>query len=258
MRYNKTNLVLYILTILCIFIPPLSSVPFDPRETPRVVFEVLSKTAGAYTWLSPLVHVATLTLLYLLYRDGERYGRMVAAFFGALFTFFAFGQNIAVTEDYGLVVITSNLTITLIVGIFWLMEALRPRNSYVFSRLPLWRYWVVPFSILAFWFPLGSDLGPDFNPLLLLTSDFGVTVCPTAPVAIALLTLVYPDVNARLLAVTSLVGFMLGLFNVMSLVVMPGYTTWLLVLHMPLILISFYGLAMPFLIKGTHTSELKI
>ena len=257
MRYNKADLVLYFFIILCVFIPPISSTPFDPRDTPKVIFEVLSKTAGAYTWLSPVVHVATLTLLYLLYRDGQRFGRMVAAFFGALFTFFAFGQNIAVTESFGLVVITSNLTITLIVGILWFMEALRPRNSYVFSRLPLWRYWVVPFSILAFWFPLGPDLGPDFDPLLLLTSDFGVTVCPTAPVVTALLTLINPDVNARLLTATSLVGFMLGPFNVMSLVVMPGYTTWLLVLHMPLILVSFYGLIIPFLVKSIHPSDLK-
>ena len=149
-------------------------------------------------------------------------------------------------------VLTGNLVLISIVGIFWLHEACRPKNDYAFQRTSMWRYWVVPFAILAFWFPVGLDLMPKLDPLLLLTSDFGIYFCPTAPVAIALLSLIYPHVNRRLLVVTSLVGLILGIFNVMSFFTMSGYTPWMLFLHTPLIIISLYGLLLPRLVSANR------
>jgi hypothetical protein len=128
-------------------------------------------------------------------------------------------------------------------------ETLRPRNEYLFQRLPAWRYWVLPFAFLAFWFPVNADLTPNLSPLLLLTSSYGVAFCPTAPVVIAILTLVYPRVNRLLLGATSFAGLLIGLFNVMSLMVMPGYTPWMLVLHTPLIFISVFGLLIQRLVE---------
>jgi hypothetical protein len=79
--------------------------------------------------------------------------------------------------------------------------------------------------------------------------------CPTAPVVIALLTLIYPSVNKPLLRVTSFVGLIIGLFNVMSFFVMPGYPLWLLILHTPLIFISLYGLLLPLIVKNNIPSH---
>jgi hypothetical protein len=200
-------------------------------------------------WLSPIVHVTTLALLVIVHRFGPGWGRVFDAHFGILFLFFAFGQNIAVTEHYGLTVITGNLIMILIVGILWMWETLRPRNEYLFQRLPAWRYWVLPFAFLAFRFPVNADLTPNLSPLLLLTSSYGVAFCPTAPVVIAILTLVYPRVNRLLLGATSFAGLLIGLFNVMSLMVMPGFTPWMLVLHTPLIFISVFGLLIQRLVE---------
>jgi len=253
MRERK-SLVLFIVLFLCIFLPPITSKPFPSQETPLVIRDVIIQTT--YLWLSPIVHVATIILLIALYRYGPKIGRIADAYFGILFLFFAFGQNIAVTENYGLAVVTGNLVLVLIVGLFWMWEVFRPRNEYVFQRLPLWRYWVIPFSILAFWFPLNPDASPNFSPLLLLTSSFGVQVCPTAPVVIAILTLIYPRVNRYILTVTSFVSLLIGLFNVMSLFVMPGYTLYVLILHTPLIFISIYGLLIPMVVKKNTRSDL--
>jgi hypothetical protein len=107
----------------------------------------------------------------------------------------------------------------------------------------------VPFAVLAFWFPYGPGLLPDFNPLLLLTSDFGVLFCPTTPVVLALLTLMYPQVHRRVLTVTSLVGLLIGLFNALAVFTMPGYTLWMLFLHTPLLFISVYGLIIPWVVR---------
>jgi hypothetical protein len=108
---------------------------------------------------------------------------------------------------------------------------------------------------LAFWSPIDAQLNPDFNPLLLLNSSFGVMYCPTTPVILALLTLVYPRVNAHVLRTTSFVGLIMGLFNVMSYFIMPGYTIWNLVLHTPLIFISLYSLLIPILVKTDLSSQ---
>jgi len=253
MRERK-SLVLFIVLFLCIFLPPITSKPFPPQETPLVIRDVIIQTT--YLWLSPIVHAATIILLIALYRHGPKIGRIADAYFGILFLFFAFSQNIALTENYGLAVVTGNLVLVLIVGLFWMWEVFRPRNEYVFQRLPLWRYWVIPFSILAFWFPLNPDASPNFSPLLLLTSSFGVQVCPTAPVVIAILTLIYPRVNRYILTVTSFVSLLIGLFNVMSLFVMPGYTLYVLILHTPLIFISIYGLLIPMVVKKNTRSDL--
>jgi len=90
---------------------------------------------------------------------------------------------------------------------------------------------------------------------LLLNSSFGVMYCPTAPVLIALLTLIYPRVNTYVLRTTSFVGLIIGLFNAMSYFIMPGYTLWNLILHTPLIFISLYGLLIPILVKKNLSSQ---
>jgi hypothetical protein len=233
----------------------LDALPFRQQDVSLVIKEVLIKTSSAYLWLSPFVHVVTVALLVALYLYGSRAGRIVDAFFAVLFLFMAFSNHIAVTDTYGLAVVTGNLVPIFIVGVFWVWEVYWPRNDYVFERLPAWRYWVLPFAFLAFWSPVNAQLNPDFNPLLLLNSSFGVMYCPTTPVIIALLTLIYPNVNTHVLRVTSFVGLMVGLFNVMSYFMMPGYTLWNLFLHTPLALISLYGLLIPPLAIRTGRSS---
>jgi len=249
MNGSRKNLLVFVVLFLCIFLPPITTVPFTAQETMLVIRDVFIQTSVAYLWLSPVIHLTTIILLIALYRYGPKIGRVIDAYFGILFLFTAFSNHIAMTENYGLVIITGNLIPIFIVGLFWMWEVFRPRNEYVFQSLPVWRYWVVPFAILAFWFPINTDLSPNFSPLLLLTSSFGVMFCPTTPVVIAILTLIYPRVNMHLLRVTSFVGSLIGLFNAMSLFIMPGYTLWNLILHTPLIFISIYGLLITRILK---------
>jgi hypothetical protein len=233
------------LIVISVFLPPLSSVAFDQSETPSVILEVIQAASRSFGRFSPIVHISTVAVLLLLAAYGKRAGRIFDAHFAAVFTLIAVTNNLVVTKTYGFVVLTGNFVPFLIVAIFWIWETYRPRNIFEFPRLAAWRYWVVPFAILAFWFPVSQEGSPDFNPLLLLTSDYGVTFCPTTPVVLAILTLIYPTVNRELLAVTSLAGLLIGIFNAMSVFIMPGYTFWLLVVHVPLIVISLYGLVLP-------------
>jgi hypothetical protein len=249
MKESRKTLLVLIALLFCVFLPTLATVPFAQEESTLVIRDVFMQTSIAYLWLSPIIHVITVVLLVALYLYGSRIGRVADAFFGILFLFFAFGNHIAVTENYGLVVLTGNLVPILIVGLLWMWEVHKPLNKYVFQRLPAWRYWVLPLVFLAFWSPINAELNPDFNPFLLLTSSFGVMYCPTTPLIVAVLTLIYPRVNIFLLRITSFVGLLIGLFNAMSFFMMPGYTLWNLILHTPLIFISAYGLLIPVLVN---------
>ena len=242
-------MLILVVLLICSFLPVITASPFPQQDSSLVIKEVLMKTSVAYLWLSPIVHIVTVALLVALVLYGSDVGRVGDAFFAVLFLFIAFSNHIALTDTYGLAVVTGNLVPVLIVGLFWIWEVYKPKNDYVFKRLPAWRYWVLPFAFLAFWSPIDAQLSPDFNPLLLLNSSFGVMYCLTTPVIIALLTLICPRVNAQVLRVTSFVGLIIGLFNIMSYFTMPGYTLWNLILHTPLVLFSLYGLIIPFLVK---------
>jgi hypothetical protein len=232
----------YAAVVVSNFLPMLVSVPYGLEEMMLVIRDVFVVASVSWLWVSPVIHIATVVLLLVVVWRGEIFGRVFSGFWGVLFVFFAVANHVAVTGSYGLVVITSNLVMILVVGVYWFWEVARPRNVWVFRRLAWWRYWVIPFAVLAFWTPMNVDLTPNFSPVLLLTSEYGVMLCYTTPVALALLTLIYPRVNVELLRITSLAGLIIGLFNIMAYFMMTGYTLWNLVLHTPLIFISLYGL----------------
>lgn len=244
---------LYALLVLSSFLPSITEVPHDPQQTGAVIAAVLSVSSIAYTWLSPLFHVATLLLLVGTYYR-KQIGRILSFFFGVTLLFAAVTQHIAYTQDYGLAIITSNLVLMSIVAAFWFAEAYKPKNEYVFGKLRAWRYWVIPFMILAFWFPISATLEPDFSLLLLLTSTYGIMFCPTVPVMLGLLTLAYPRVDKRLLTMTGLAGLIIGFWNATGVFLIPGYTYWMAFLHTPLILISAYSLLIGRIIKTDTTS----
>ena len=251
MSEGRKFLLIFVALFLCVFLPTYASVPFEQQDMMLVIRDVFIQTSVAYLWLSPIIHLVTIILIIAIFRYGNKTSRIADAFFGVLFMFLALSNHVAVTENYGLVVITGNVAQIGVVALLWLWDAWKPRNEFVFQRLSLWRYWVIPFAILAFWSPINADLSPNFSPLLLLTSSFGVMFCPTTPVVIALLTLIYPKVNKYVLGVTSFVGFLIGIFNVLSLIIMPGYSVWNFVLHLPLIFISLYGLLITKIVKKT-------
>ena len=255
METKWKTLLFYVLLILCSFLPLLTLIPYAPWERGLVMFELFMTASLSYPlWLRGFLHIFTLILALLLIPYGLRLGRFASAYFGILFFFYAITQNIAVLPSYGLAILLGNLVLLAILGSFWVWEAYRPQNEYVFIRLPWWRYWPIPFLVLAFWFPYGAGLLPDFNPLLLVFSDFGVTFCATAPLIIALLTWIYPKVNRRLYMLTCFIGALIGIFNILAPFTMPGYSLWMLFLHTPLIFISFYGLLLPRILASSSST----
>lgn len=226
----------YLLLTILYFIPPYTSKGYNPEETQNVVLEVLGHSLQSYVWLAPLFHIITIGLVVCLIIFRDRITRIFSAYVGINFLFIAFIQPIAVTDKYGLGVLVGGIICFSIVGIFWIWEAIVKKNDLTSPEIPLWKLWVIPLAVLAFWAPLE----PEFNPIYLLTSYYGLAFCLTTPVVLAILTFYHPKVNIATLRVTSFMGILLGILNIS--LVFTGANIWISgVLHVPLLTISIYG-----------------
>ena len=135
--------------------------------------------------------------------------------------FFALYHGIGKTEKYGLVI---------------------HRNNFSNRKQPFWKYWIVPLVLFAFWCPANMQTRmPDFNPIYLFTQ--GLAFCLMAPLYIGMLTIYYPFINLVTLRITSIAGLGAALLNMyLQFIIYPDVLWWFGVLHLPLLVISLYGL----------------
>jgi ABC-type proline/glycine betaine transport system permease subunit len=84
------------------------------------------------------------------------------------YVLFAFLQNIAVTEKYGLGIVTINFLMFLVVAALWFWEVHCQEERLYSTKTAIVEILGVPFAFLAFWYPVNMNtLRPDFNPLYL-------------------------------------------------------------------------------------------
>jgi len=202
----------------------------------------------SYSELYPIFKIVPVVLIALIIVFRNRFRRLFNLYVALSYILFAFGQNIAVTEKYGLSICTINLIMFPAVAGFWIWEAIVLQNDFSPAKIPFWRYWVVPLAFLAFWYPLNNQTCmPDFNPAYLFTNGAGIAFCTMTPVYVGLLTIYYPRVNIATLRITGLIGLMIGIYNMITnFFVNPGRLWWNGVLHIPLLIVSLYGLVLSF------------
>jgi hypothetical protein len=224
-------------------IPPYASKGYKIEEWGDVIMHTLGNAiVYQYSELYPVFKVIPIILLVCIFVFRNKVAHLFAIYVGISYMLFAIGQSIAITEKYGVSICTINVVMFLIVAAFWVWEAVVLQNDYTFRKLPIRRYWVVPLAVLAFWAPAGRGR-PDFNPILLFTNGAGLAFCLMTPVFVGLLTLYWPGVNMPAMRVTSLVGFIIGLYNMYAnFGINPARRWWNGVLHIPLLVISLYGL----------------
>lgn len=232
--------------LLQFVVPPYASRGYKfPEEWGNVIAAAL-RYAFIYSHsdLFPVFKIIPVILIVLIIVLRNRVTRFFNIYVAFSYVLFAFGQNIAVTEKYGVAICTVNVIMFLAVACFWAWEAIALQNNFSPSKIPIRRYWIVPLMFLAFWYPAGFEtMKPDFNFLGLFTNVAGVTFCMMTPVYVGLLNLYWPNVNISTLRVTSLVGLIIALYNVLlNFCIDPGLLWWNGVLHIPLLSISLYGL----------------
>uniref|UniRef100_A0A7V0Z808 Uncharacterized protein n=1 Tax=candidate division WOR-3 bacterium TaxID=2052148 RepID=A0A7V0Z808_UNCW3 len=236
----------FLFFILLQFIPSYTSKGHEWAEEGMVIREIFSNgIVFNCTALYPIFKIAPIILVIFILFLRNKVAPLFSVYVAITYVLFAFLQNIAVTEKYGLGIVTRNLVMFLIVATFWFWEALAKKNDFIPQKQPLWKYWVVPLAFLAFWFPLNPDtLTPDFTPIYLLTNVAGLAFCMMTPVYLAILTLYHPRINLSTLMITRLVGIIIGFYNMLNFINPERW--WLVTLHIPLLIISIYGFILSF------------
>ena len=236
----------FLIFVLIQFVPPYASKGYKfPEEWSNVIKQALSNPiVYSYSELYPIFKIIPIILLIAIIVFRNKVARLFSIYVSISYVLFAFGQSIGVTEKYGVAICPINVIMFLTVAAFWIWEAVVLKNNFTPSKQPIWKYLVVPLALLAFWYPIDLRTAkPDFNPVYLFTNGAGLAFCTMTPIYVGLLTLYYPKVNIATLRVTSLVGLIIGLYNMhLNFIVRPSTLWWNGVLHIPLLVISLYGL----------------
>ena len=235
-----------IFILIQFIIPPYASKGYKLGEQGMVIGEILGHPiAHNFTKLYPVFKIIPIILVISIFFLRNKVTRLFSFYAAISYVLFAFLQNIAVTEKYGLGIVTINFLMFLVVAALWFWEVIARKNDFTPRKQPLWKYWVVPIAFLAFWYPLNMNtLRPDFNPLYLFTNMAGLAFCMMTPVYLGILTLFYPRVNIAALRVTSLVGIIIALYNIIAIFPNLRVLWWNGVLHIPLLAISIYALVL--------------
>lgn len=233
----------YLLILILFFLPSYSQQPLESaQESSNLIVEVLKNPLIlSYDFIASASKILFLISLILL----PMFPKKLSYYFSALTTILllaiAVFQNMGRTDTYGLAVIIGNLVIQMIVVIFWLFELFIRKNKFIRKIKPSLRWWIIPLAVFAFWMPVSSEIKPDFNLLYFLNNESILTYCMITPVIITILIIFFPNINISVLRITSFVGILFGIVNMLTWFVLNPSFWWMGVLHIPLMAISTYG-----------------
>ena len=242
---------LVIFILIDILGPPIVTKGYDPSKTGEIIGDIIRHsllTSDGLTSLYPIFKILPIILIFALIFLGNRISRFFSLYAGTTYILFAVLQYITVTDKYGFGILSGNFILTLIVAVFWFWEVAINRNNFTSRKIPIIRYWVVPLAFLAFWYPLNLEsMKPDFNLSYIFTNPVGLAFCNMTPVYLGILTLYHPRVNIATLRITSLLGVIVGFWNLLvNFFIAPDILWWNGILHLPLVFISIYALILSF------------
>lgn len=247
-----------ILTIFA-FIPAYAQVPYDPQKTSDVVAAVLSRPLiTSVTWLLPIFKALLLATVVLSMINSRVSRKLPLGYYACILMVVAAFQNAAHTAEYGFVFLTGNALIQLAVLAYCLLDVIRNKTVIKHENFNKRRLWIVPLMLLAFLMPYSADSGNFVHPSLtwnVLCNEAGVTYCMITPVVIGLLLFYSKGADKASLSVISYVGFLFGLLNMITWFVLQPENWWMGVLHLPLLIIAFYGLVIAYCEKATQKIE---
>jgi len=247
----------YLLLLIPIFIRACASKGFNAHQSMDVILNALANPLiFRIPILFPIVKMIPIILIVGVIVYGNRIRHFFNGYSAILFFLIAVFQNIAQTEKYGLVIVIGNLIMGLIVAFVWTWETFAAQNDFSPRKIPLWKWWVIPFALLALLSPIDSrTLAPDYSLERLITSESGLTICMMIPVMLGVLTLYYPTVNLPLLRIVSFVGIYFGIVNMIAWFLLFPFGWWMGVLHIPLLFISIYAFILGFWKKNNNVTQ---
>lgn len=234
----------FVIIIAISYIPPFASKNFELMK----FMNILRTTLGYSLYNSckpafPVFQIIAIIMFVLLVCFHKRMSKAFAVYASLCYILFNV-QNIAVTEKYGLSIVTMNIIWFTIVSLSWGFEAVARKNDFSQIHQPYWKYLILAAAVFAFWLPVSSETGgPDFKVSYFMTSGSALTFCMMTPVFMAVLIFFYPNVNLVTMRITGLIGTAIGLVNVIPKLILRQYSTWWDgFLHLPLLILSILGI----------------
>ena len=89
---------------------------------------------------------------------------------------------------------------------------------------------------------MDNSANPDFSITSLFTNGAMLTYCMVTPILLFLLISAYPRVNVVTFRITSFVGLLYGIMNMINWFILNNEFWWLGVLHLPLFLLAIIAL----------------
>jgi hypothetical protein len=176
-------------------------------EFGKTIGQLVTEYRTTFAWVALLWHLSTFALLYLIFRYGNHYRRVFAAYFALnyawLVAFVGIWMSVGLYQRMGLVALAvygATPVFLLIILYQWYRELRNPRLDLDFRNIEKWRLLVaVPMLVWGLWYPpyvFGVRL--VFDPAELLFGAYGLMGCPVTMVALSLLFLKYPAGNRTL------------------------------------------------------------
>lgn len=223
--------------------PPIATRGFQWEDFGNIIMYTLShafiQDMYQYAWIFQILAICVLTLLAV---RREKISRWFMFYVGCCYVLYTVNQNVALTEKYGLSIVTVNVVMMLLVAFVWFRGALLGNSRFTFSNLNWKTAWTIPVAFFCLWWPMNMpyEAHPDFNLVYLFTGGSAMAFCPVTPVFLTLLILSKKDVDRPLLRVMAMVGFIIGLYNMGNFATDFGF--YLGLYHLPLLIMPLYAL----------------
>lgn len=229
---------------LCLFLPAISAVSYDPAITTEVVRAVLEYPyVMSATAILPFAKLVLLTIAIVPFLRIRQSGRIVLGTYAGLLLVVAPLQNMADTDEFGFVWLVGNTGVQLIVAAWCFIDVAQSRTTLTLANMQRERLWLIAPMALALLMPYTVHSDHVTASLAsVLWNEAGVTYCMITPVVLGVLLIFADGVDRRTLSVISYVGLLFGLLNFIVWFVVNPRDWWMGVLHLPLLITAIYGL----------------
>lgn len=216
---------------------------------------------GVFTKYSTIMNLTALAIVILLFALKNKFRGYFSIFISIMMIFYGITQNTSYTQENGIGIITCSYIVLPILSGIWIWEAFICKNDFTKPKnLNIWTIIAFCGALFAFWNPINpKTLTPDFNPLYFLTNGGSSMFCTMTPLLIAILFLIYPNINTAALRVTGIIGLSIGTIQVvMHLIILFNTNWWIGVIHIPVFSLSLAAVIVSFKgdkAKGDMTSK---
>ena len=157
---------------------PFASRNFDFANIGQIISVTLSNAFQTHLGnLNILFQSLSLMMFILLFVFKDKMKNLFNAYVALSYTAFAFIQNIAVTETYGISIVTINLAMFLFVAYVWIRETLQPKTVYDFKNFQ-WKYvWMIILALFAYLCLFDNHGHLDLNPIHFFVKNSATAFC---------------------------------------------------------------------------------